>query len=160
MLEKIKNTIKLTTDIYLEKHLPRIPEDKKQLAINAYEKDIERLALFIYNSWFLNADFILSEDFIKWIHKSFYPENFTQKWIDENGKEIIWMIPGEYKKIDNFANTKEKISFFSDLPWWTEEKAQYTKKELVEEEIKKLVNDFNFSYNNSSNLQTKKDLVF
>jgi len=50
MLEKIKNTIKLTTDIYLEKHLPRIPEDKKQIAINAYEKDIERIANYIYNS--------------------------------------------------------------------------------------------------------------
>lgn len=29
MLEKIKNTIKLTTDVYLEKHLPRITQDKK-----------------------------------------------------------------------------------------------------------------------------------
>lgn len=116
--------------------------------------------MFIYNSWFFDDDFLLTENFIKWIHKSFYPENFTQKWIDENWKEIVWLIPGEYKKIDNFANTKEKIRFFSDLPWWTEEKAQYTKKELVEEEMKKLVNDFNISYNTSINLQIKKDLVF
>lgn len=73
MLEQIKNTIKLTTDIYLEKHFPRIPEDKKQIAISAYERDIDRLANYIYNSWFFNDDFILSEDFIKGLHKYFYP---------------------------------------------------------------------------------------
>ena len=127
MLKQIKNTVKLTTDIYLEKYLPKIPEDKKQIVINAYEKDLERIALFVYNSWFLNDDFLLTEDFIKWLHKIFYPEWFNQKWIDKNWKEVVWMIPWEYKQIDNFSNSKEKSKLFSDLPWWNEQKDQYTK---------------------------------
>lgn len=160
MLEQIKNTIKLTTNIYLEKHIPRIPEDKKQIAISAYEKDIERIANYIYNSWFFNENFLLNEEFIKWLHKTFYPEWFTQKWIDENWKEITWMIPGEYKKIDNFVNTKEKEQFFQDLPWWSLEKAQYTKKELVIDEMQKIIIDFNNNFNKNISLEEKKDLVY
>ena len=57
--------IKMTTDIYLEKHLPKIPEDKKHIAIEAYEKDIARIAQFIFDNKFFSEDFILSEAFIK-----------------------------------------------------------------------------------------------
>lgn len=160
MKDKVKNAIKLTTDIYLEKHLPKIPDDKKQIVINAYENDIDRIVNFVLESWFFDEKYELSELFIKWLHKNFYPQNFIQKGIDENGKEIIWLIPWEYKKIDNFANTKEIAKYFSDLPNWTEEKHQYINKELVPEKMKNTIFEFNKNFNNSENLQTKKDLVF
>lgn len=160
MLDKIKKTIKLTTDIYLEKHLLKIPEDKKQIAINAYNNDIERIAKYILNSWFFEESFLLTEDFIKWLHKKFYPENFMQKWTSEDWKEIILMIPWEYKKIDNFAKTDDKSKYFSDLPWWSIEKDQYTKVEFVEKEMNRLIKNFNKEYYEDNDLNKRKDLVF
>ncbi|MDD4151873.1 MAG: Fic family protein [Candidatus Gracilibacteria bacterium] len=159
MLEKIKNTIKLTTDIYLEKHLPRIPEDKKQIAINAYEKDIERIASFVYNSGFLNKDFLLSEDFIKGLHKTFYPEGFTQKGIDENGKEIIWFIPGEYRKIKAFSKARQLAEYCSNIPGWDPQKNIYTDFENISIEMKKNVNKYNNNLNNGISLNEKKDFI-
>lgn len=152
MLEQIKNTIKLTTDIYLEKHFPRIPEDKKQIAINAYEKDIERLVNYIYNSWFLNENFLLTEDFIKWFHKSLYPENFIQKKKDEKWREFIWMIPGEYKKIKIISNDRKNAR---DLPNWKPNEDIYTLPENTEIEMNQLLSNFN----KIKNIENKKDFI-
>ncbi len=160
MLEQIKNTIKLTTDIYLEKHFPRIPEDKKQIAINAYEKDIERLANFVYNSWFLNDDFILSEDFIKWFHKSFYPDWFIQKGIDEKWIEIIYFIPWEYKKIKTLSSVRKEYKYYWDVPGWNPEKEIYTIPEKTQEDMEKLINNFNISFINEKEIINKKDILF
>lgn len=152
MLEQIKNTIKLTTDIYLEKHFPRIPEDKKQIAINAYEKDIERLANFVYNSWFLNENFLFTEDFIKWFHKNLYPENFFQKKKDEKWREFIWMIPGEYKKIKIISNDRKNAR---DLPNWKPNEEIYTLPENTEIEMGKLLSNFS----KIENTENKKDFI-
>jgi len=156
MLEQIKNTIKLTTDIYLEKHFLKIPEDKKQIAINAYEKDIERLANFVYNSWFLNDDFLLSEDFIKWFHKAFYPDWFIQKQKDKEWIEYIWMIPWEYKKIKIISNDRAKCS---DLPNWTPNYDLYALPENTQNEIKKLLHNFNTNFCNIISIKDKKDFI-
>lgn len=156
MLEKIKNTIKLTTDIYLEKHFPRIPEDKKQIAINAYEKDIKRLANFVYNSWFLNEDFLLSEDFIKWFHKSFYPDWYIQKQKDQKWREYIWMIPWEYKKIKIISNDRDKCR---DLPNRKPNYDLYTLPENTDKEIKELINNFNNTFVNLKTISEKKDFI-
>ncbi|HBB27181.1 TPA: hypothetical protein DCZ36_01630 [Candidatus Gracilibacteria bacterium] len=160
MLEQIKNVIKLTTDIYLEKHLPRISEDKKQIAINAYNKDIERLANFVLKSLFLNDDSLLTESFIKGLHKTFYPEEFNQKGIDKDGKEIIWMIPGEYKKINNFAKTEDKSEYFRDIPGWTKEKEAYASPENIEAEMQRIIKYFNNKLYSEKEVENKKDGIF
>lgn len=160
MLTKIINTIKLTTDLYLYKHFNRINEDQKNLAINAYNKDIERLAKYILESDFLKNDTYLSENFIKWLHKNFYPNWYSIKWIDENWNEITWMIPWEYKKIENFVNTKNRSKIFEDIPQRNKDKEEYTKPDDVPNKMKNLIIKFNNDYFWELDIKTKKDIIF
>lgn len=152
MLEKIKNIIKITTDIYLEKHFSKIPIDKKQIAINAYENDINRIAEFILNIWFFNDNFKLNENFIKWFHKSLYPEWYIQKQKDKFWREILWMIPWEYKKIKIISNDRENAK---DLPNWKKDEEIYTSPEKTEYEMVELLNNFK----EIEKTQNKKDFI-
>ena len=65
MQEKIKEIVILTTDVYFQKHLEKIPEDQKSTAKNYYEKDIDRITKYIQNNNFFDNSFCLSEEFIK-----------------------------------------------------------------------------------------------
>lgn len=156
MLEQLKNTIKKTTDVYLNKFLPKIPEDKKSSAIASYEADIEKIADYISNTGFLNADFQLTEDFLKWFHKSLYPEGFIQKQKDEKWKEVIWMIPGEYKHIKIISKDWDLCR---DLPNWTPNYELYTLPENTKKEIGALIDDFNGKIDTITDLNKKKDCV-
>jgi hypothetical protein len=74
MYEQVKSIIQATTDIYINNFLQKIADDKKQLALTAYEKDIDRLSKFCYEEIFLDTNFRLKSPLIKGIHKNFYPE--------------------------------------------------------------------------------------
>ena len=65
MLEQIKNTIKLTTDVYLGKFISKVPDDKKSLLMTSYETDINRISKYFYDSNFFNDYFQLTEIFLK-----------------------------------------------------------------------------------------------
>ena len=139
MFKQIKNTIKLTTDVYLHTILSKIPNEKKSTILSSYEKDIERIANYFYNSDFFNDDFQLTEDFLKWFHKSLYPEWYIQRKKDEKWREFIWMIPGEYKHIKIISKDWVECTDHEDIPNWDPKREIYTTPENTKKEMKKLV---------------------
>ncbi|MCK9272263.1 Fic family protein [Candidatus Gracilibacteria bacterium] len=145
MTNKIKEIISHNLEIYLEEHLTKIPEDKQDIAKEYFQKDIERITNYFNNSDFLNDNFHLTQDFIKGFHKSLYPEGYIQKSKDNKGVEFVWMIPGEYKKIEIIARGNPNKNI-------------YDKVEDVENKMKKLLNNFNSKI--QKNLTEKEKLDF
>lgn len=143
MQEKIKQVIISNLDVYLNEHLKKVPEDKQEIAKEYFYKDIEKITNYCYENFWR----ILSEEFIKWLHKSLYPDWYIQKTKDENWNEIIWMIPWEYKKIKIVAKENKN----QDI---------YEKVENIENSMKKLIDDFNINILKDISISEKKDLIF
>ena len=143
MQEKIKQIIISNLKIYLQDHLKRVPEEKHEIAKQYFHRDMQRIIDYCYENFYK----LLSEDFIKWLHKSLYPEWYIQKAKDEKWRDFIWMIPWEYKKIKIIAKENEN----QDI---------YEKVENVEKSMKKLIDDFNINILQSSFENEKKDLIF
>lgn len=146
MYEQVKSIIKATSDIYINNFLQKIADDKKQLALIAYEKDIDRLSKFCYEEIFLDVDFRLKSPLIKGIHKNFYPEWYIQKSKDERWKEFIWMIPGEYRDIELIAKDAKK----QDI---------YTKTQNIQTLMSQILFDFRSHFESIKDASERRDLI-
>lgn len=146
MINIIKDIISHNLGVYLDEHLTKIPQDKQDIAKEYFQKDIERITNYFNNSDFLNNNFQLTQDFIKWFHKTLYPEWYIQKSKDNKWVEFIWMIPWEYKKIEIIARGNPNKNI-------------YEKVENVENEMKKLLNNFNSKIETKSNEKEKLDFI-
>ncbi len=142
MQDKIKEVIIWNLETYLKSYLERLPEDKHEIARQSFLKDMERIVQ--YCVW--NFDNLISEEFIKWLHKTLYPEWYMQKSKDKFGREFIWMIPWEYRKIDISAKENRNKNI-------------YQKPENVWESMKKLINDFNKSMSKDLDLKSRLDKI-
>ncbi|MFA6898575.1 MAG: Fic family protein [Desulfurivibrionaceae bacterium] len=43
----------------------------------------------------------LTVDFIRGLHKAFFPMGYRKTVTDASGREVVWMEPGEFKRINN-----------------------------------------------------------
>ena len=96
---EVRKIVYTNTLSYLKNALLRTPEDKHHLVFAWYTGDTEKVIQFC-QQYRENSDLQLSEDFIRWLHKTLYPEWYIQRSKDPQGREFIWMIPGEYRTID------------------------------------------------------------
>lgn len=144
MNEKLRQMITHNLDCYLNVHLEKILAEQREVAIAHYNKDIDRITEYCALNFIDIPDTILSEDFIKWLHKSLYPEWFVQKFKDSNGVESVWMVPWEYKKIVIIA----KENGGKDI---------YEKVEKVESSMKALLKKFNSRMHNNLSEKDKRD---
>lgn len=115
---KVRQIVYDNTLHYLKNALLRTPEDKHFLVYEGYGADMERIITFCQKEIMEKEDFVLSEDIIKNLHKTLYPNGYIQKEKDSLGREFIWMIPGELRII-NLSSTenanKEIYAKFSDV---------------------------------------------
>lgn len=88
-----------------ENIIQKVEEDKKIALKKWFENHMRSLALYCKKN-FLDK-WILTEDFIKWLHKSHYPKWFIQyKDFEKSIWKVAIMIPWEYKSIENFKRIK------------------------------------------------------
>ena len=99
MKHQLRQIITHNLDCYLNLHLEKLLPEQKENAIAHYNNDIDRIMDYCFLNLIDISDNTLSEDFIKWLHKSLYPEWYIQKAKDTNGEEFVWMVPWEYKKV-------------------------------------------------------------
>ncbi|PIZ02018.1 hypothetical protein COY60_00545 [Candidatus Gracilibacteria bacterium CG_4_10_14_0_8_um_filter_38_28] len=144
MKEQVRQIVAHNLNCYLNVHLEKLSPEQREIAIVHYNKDIERIAHYCVGQFISTPENTLTEDFIKGLHKSLYPEGYVQKTKDSEGKEFVWMIPGEYKKITIISKENEG-------------KDIYEKVENVESSIKTLLARFNLRMYNNLNEQEKRD---
>lgn len=145
MKEIIEKIIKDNLQVYLEDHLNKLPPEKHEEAKKYFNQDMNRIIDFCNNNISLNW-VVLNENFIKWLHKSLYPEWYIQYFNDSVWNKLVWMIPGEYKQID--ISAKENAN-----------KDIYEKVENVWNSMKKLLDDFNKKIKKIENEKQKLDLI-
>ncbi len=108
---------------------------------------MEHIAQFCIDNYINKPE--LTEGFIRGLHKSFFPPNYTQSMKMANGRgEIIYMIPGQYKSINNTS-----VSYID--PSWI---AYFLDCSAVKSEIQKLIRKFNTDIQNNS-LEKKRDII-
>lgn len=128
---EVRKVVYNNTLSYLKNALLRTPEDKHHLIFAWYSGDTEKVIQFCQR-YREEPDGQLSEDFMRGLHKTLYPEWYTQRAKDAHGREFIWMIPGEYRTID--INSKDNTN-----------KEIYLKVKDVKTWIQKIVSDYNTS---------------
>lgn len=108
---KVRKIVYNNTLTYLKNALLRTPQDKHEIIFQWYYGDMERIISYCVQECVNKDDFRLSTDFIKWLHKTLYPAWFSQKHINEKWKEVVWMIPWEYRTInlESTTNPNKKI---------------------------------------------------
>jgi len=47
----------------------------------------------------------LTVDFIRGLHKAFFPVGYRKTVTDASGREVVWMEPGEFKRINNHGQS-------------------------------------------------------
>ncbi|MDD5198058.1 MAG: Fic family protein [Candidatus Gracilibacteria bacterium] len=144
MNENLRQIITHNLDCYLRVYLDKLPVETREIAVTHYNKDIDRIIEYCASDFIDIPDTILSEDFIKGLHKSLYPEGYIQKSKGSNGGEFVWMVPGEYKKITIIA--KENGG-----------KDSYEKVENVESSMKVLLKKFNSKIHTNLSEKEKRD---
>ncbi len=107
---KLRKIVYNNTIHYLENAFFRNNVNVYQTIINWYCSDTERIIYFLKNN-ILNQDKLSIED-IKWFHKNLYPNWFIQKFRDTNWREIIQMIPGEYRSIELHSKTNQNKNLY------------------------------------------------
>jgi Fic family protein len=143
MKEKIVEILNNAMEHYLNEVLAKTIPEKQDLIKNMFWIHMERIANYCLENYINVLE--LSEEFIKWLHKSFYPEWYKIDTII-SWKRVL-MIPGEYKTEDNRVDSvleKWKVNKFCD--------AKHTAKEM-----QKLIENFN---KDIKSFENKKDLIF
>lgn len=133
---EVRKIVYNNTLSYLKNALLRTPEDKHHLIFAWYTGDTEKLIRYC-QQYRENPDLRLSEEFIRWLHKSLYPEWYIQRSKDPQGREFIWMIPGEYRTIDIVSNDNTN-------------KEVYLKTKDVKTWIQRIVSEYNDNQNDIS----------
>jgi len=73
---------------------------KKQIE-KMFSAHMQELTDFILSSIFLKT-WKINEEFIKNLHKKLFPPNYTETKKSLSWKEVVYLIPGEYKIFENF----------------------------------------------------------
>lgn len=143
MKEKIKQALINAMLHYFNEMKAKVPVEKHEFMEESFLKHMWFIADFVMenyiNKWYL------TEEFIKWLHRSLYPAWYKIDTII-SGKKVT-MIPGEYKTEDNWVDSlleEWKVNKFCE--------AKHTAKEM-----QKLIDSFN---NQIKLFENKKDLIF
>jgi fido (protein-threonine AMPylation protein) len=88
-------------------------ENQKQQIKKMFSAHMQEITDFILNSNFLKT-WKLDENFIKTLHKKLFPPNYKETKKSLSWKDIVYLIPWEYKIFENYprvsvANTKKEI---------------------------------------------------
>lgn len=137
---EVRKIVYNNTLSYLRNALLRTPQDKHGIIFNGYSGDMERIIRFCQK--FVESDNAgPDEEFIKWLHKTLYPEGYVQKSRTPEWEEFVWMIPGEYKKIDIISKDNAN-------------KDVYLKPEKVEQWMQNIIREY------QENRDNPKDAIF
>ena len=147
MFKQVKLIIVNAYKHYLEEVLAKnIPEKHEQLR-NMFDTHMEQIAQFCMDNYINKSE--LTESFIKGLHKSFFPPGYTQSMKMANGRwEVIYMIPGQYKTINNTS-----VSYLN--PSWI---ACFLDCSAVKPEMQKLIRNFNIDIQNVLS-EKKRDII-
>lgn len=141
----VRKIIYNNTLAYLKNALLRTPQDKHEIIFQWYHNDMERIISYCSIECINKIDFVLSTNFIKWLHKMLYPAWHIQKQVNEKWQEIIWMIPWEYRiiNLESTTNPNKKI---------------YCNFENIKDSLDNIIAEFNNNLN--SNNSQKSILIF
>lgn len=124
---------------YLKTALLKTSKEKHQIVLNWYVYDTNKIIKYCEDNFINNYDNKLKIDFIKWLHKNLFPEWFIAKNIDVNWKEFVQMIPWEYRNINLHSKTNENKNI-------------YSKWQNVENLLEKIVDNYNKSQKQESDI--------
>ncbi len=89
---------------------------QKQLLEEEFKNHMKYVSNFILNSDFWKT-WKLDENFIKQLHKIHYPPNYVETKKNKKWEDIVFMVPGEYKKYPNFLRVSPSIVNFEMDKW-------------------------------------------
>lgn len=146
MFDQVKLIIINAYRHYLAEVLTKnLPEKHEQLR-GMFDTHMGYIAQYCIDNYINKPE--LTEAFIKWLHKSFFPAGYTQSTKIANGRgEVIYMIPGQYKTINNTS-----VSYINSS--WV---AHFLDCSLVKPELQKLIKNFNTDI--EDNKFKKKDII-
>jgi len=101
-------------------------QQEKEKILKMFDLHMKQLTQYIINSDF-HKTWKLSEEFIKGLHKRFFPPGYKKTKKLKNGQEIVYFIPGQYKIFPNHPRVAPKD---------------------VKKEMKKWINDYNLYWKN------------
>ena len=128
MLEAIFAAVCSANRAYLQKFLARNPLERHAEMIAAFERHMSAIARFC-DAHYQGAG-TLTTGFIRELHRSLYPAGYREAQRTPEGKEIVTMVPGEYKTFVVRGHRKELV---------------FTEPALVAKEMDTLVNHLNAS---------------
>lgn len=102
MRELIIAAVRDACQPYLEQVLARAPDDKHPSITGLFETHMAFLADYCLAGYGERG--ILTEAFIRGLHKALFPRDYKQTMTTSEG-EVTWMIPGEYKRTSNAADS-------------------------------------------------------
>ena len=103
MIEAIFAAVCSANRAYLQKFLARNPPERHAEMIAGFERHMSAIARFCHGNY--HGAGTLTTAFIRDLHRSLYPAGYREVQRTPEGKEIVTMVPGEYKRLPNRANS-------------------------------------------------------